>query len=110
MGDYISRETAINDAKNLVDTMSVCVSMDECNGMRSMKERAMSALERIQAADVRPVVRGEWIETGYFDQYYQPIYECSHCHREVADSFMAKHLFCLHCGADMRPDGGADNG
>lgn len=58
--------------------------------------------------EVRPVVRGEWIETGYFDQDYQPIYECSHCHGEVADSFMAKHLFCLHCGADMRPEGGAN--
>ena len=52
--------------------------------------------------DVRHMVRGEWIETGCFDQDYQPIYECSHCHREVADNFIAKHLFCLHCGAEMR--------
>ena len=57
----------------------------------------------LEPEEVRPVVYGEWLETRSFDQYYQPIYECSHCHREVADNFMAKHLFCLHCGADMRP-------
>lgn len=65
---------------------------------------AVDVLDNTPPADVRPVARGEWIETGYFDQDYQPIYECSQCHREVADNFMAKHLFCLHCGADMRPE------
>lgn len=55
--------------------------------------------------DVRSVARGEWIETDYYDQHYQQIYECSHCHREVADNFIANHLFCLHCGADMKETG-----
>lgn len=85
MDDYIRREAALQ-------------SLEKSMNLNQMRER----LKRLRSADVKPVVRGEWIETGYFDQDYQPIYECSHCHGEVADNFIAKHLFCLHCGADMR--------
>lgn len=99
MDDYISREAA-KEAAALIALTSAKREMT-CGEVKRI-------MEDIPPADVRPVALGEWIETGYFDQYYQPIYECSHCHKEVADSFMAKHLFCLHCGADMRPEGGAD--
>ena len=89
MDDYIKRSDAIEESRKPWITRA------------ELRRRICN----ITPADVRPVVRGEWIETGYFDQDYQPIYECSHCHREVADNFMAKHLFCLHCGADMRTIG-----
>jgi hypothetical protein len=72
-------------------------------------EKIEKAIQDILATNVKLVERGEWIETGYFDQYYQPIYECSHCHGEVADNFITKHLFCLHCGADMRKISDSDN-
>ena len=57
MDDYIKRPDAVEEIRGLDDTMFVCVSKDECNGMRSMKERAMSALERIPPADVWPAWR-----------------------------------------------------
>lgn len=100
---YISQEAALG---------AVCADCSE--KMRSLCEldsnhcKKYNAVKSVPLDDVRPVVRGEWIKTGNFDQHYQPIYECSHCHREVADYFIAKHLFCLHCGADMRPKGGTD--
>ena len=97
--DYISREAAINDVKNLVDTMSVCVSMDECNGMRSMKERALTALERIPAADVRPVVRARW-EWKNTDALASFAWTCSACGQRK----VFKTNFCPNCGAYMRPD------
>lgn len=104
--DYIS----LSEAQDAMTAENLIYNLDQVeNGdAHRFARAAIRVLERLKPADVRPVVRGEWIETGYFDQYYQPIYECSHCHGEVADSFMAKHLFCLHCGADMRPEGGAN--
>lgn len=99
---YISREAAIGKITALINKSGKYTAYE------SGADDACYIVEHeIPAAVVRPVVRGEWIETGYFDQAYQPIYECSHCHGEVADSFVAKHLFCLHCGADMRPEGRA---
>ena len=98
--DYIKRSDAVEEIRGLVDTMSVCVSMDECNGMRSMKERAMSALERIPAADVRPVKEGYWIENC-------TDYTCSACGGVVKDEIVymlqTEELpdYCPNCGAKM---------
>lgn len=44
--DCISRQAALDEVESIVDTMSVCISMDECRGMRRMKK---SVLERIEA-------------------------------------------------------------
>ena len=98
--DYIS----LSEAQNAMTADNLNYNLDQVeNGDAKRYARAaIRVLERLKPANVRPVARGEWIETGYFDQDYQPIYECLHCHGEVADSFIAKHLFCLHCGADLR--------
>ena len=55
------------------------------------------------AADVAPVVHGEWIDKG---EFYPPChdYKCSVCKKSER---MAEHkhfLFCPNCGADMRKD------
>ena len=64
------------------------------------------ALKDIPAADVRPVVRGEWIDKGIrysrksefspLERHYS--FECSHCRKERE----WKSDFCPNCGADMR--------
>ena len=45
-------------------------------------------------ADVKPVVRGEWINHGSYQ-------ECSVCHEE-RPGFDSYRFFCPNCGADMR--------
>lgn len=60
------------------------------------------AIERIPAADVRPVIRARW-EFNYDSGYYY----CSNCKavspREDQDSeYCDCPDFCHRCGADMR--------
>lgn len=52
MKKYIEQDIAIEQVGDLVATMSVCTSTDECFGMKSMKNRALDILRNIPAADV----------------------------------------------------------
>lgn len=54
--------------------------------------------------EYKEVKHGEWIDTRSFDYHKTPIYQCSECRKEVADSYINLHKYCLHCGAEM--DGG----
>ncbi len=52
------------------------------------------AIASIPSADVRPVVRGEWLAVDDRNDAF----DCSVC-----DAMVSKRLnFCPHCGADMR--------
>ena len=56
---------------------------------------ARKIIETFPAADVRPVVRGQWITRPYMmgnTQY------CSRCD----ENYGVKYKFCPNCGADMR--------
>ncbi len=57
MSDYINREEAIKRING------ICVT-DDLHGMmiREGIEKAVKVIYRIPAADVAPVVHGEWIE------------------------------------------------
>ena len=44
--DTISKAAAVSEIESIVDTISVCMSLDECKGMRRMKK---TVLERINA-------------------------------------------------------------
>lgn len=60
-----------------------------------------------QAADVRPVVRGKWIDR--YDKYYGwNMWACSACGEEfvLTDGTpdMNEYHFCPNCGADMREE------
>ena len=57
--------------------------------------RACEAIDDATEADVRPVVRGEWIICS--DGYYP---YCSVCKNEPQGMVMTD--FCPNCGADMR--------
>lgn len=85
MAEYIEREAALS-------AQNKSMNLSECR----------KRLERIPAADVRPVVRGKWIE--HFEPYStgeewieaQYGYECSICGRWEYE----KQTFC-NCGAMM---------
>ena len=52
----------------------------------------------ISAADVKPVVRGEWIWTETGDADYEQFWVCSIC----GEHNFYEANFCPNCGADMR--------
>ena len=85
MAEYIEREAALS-------SQNKSMNLSECR----------KRLESIPAADVRPVVRGKWL-----DDWETGCSECSVCH----DSFLwedfkgvADWNYCPNCGADMRPE------
>lgn len=84
--DLIRRRDVLESVGGLVDTMSVCVSVDECCGMRSMKARALSAIEKVPAA----APRGEKADG-----------ERESAWVSVKDALPDNHTDCLvYCGDD----------
>ena len=64
---------------------------------------ALCCLEHIPAADVAPVVHGQWIYIGKYGEY-----ECSVCHGIDTDcsDYYSSHVvteqdYCPNCGARM---------
>jgi len=84
----MSRYIDIQDAVNLLMKK---LDNDYLDGYSYLEE-----LKELPTADVKPVVRGEWIPGGDF-----PV-RCSNCGR----GSVQPENFCMTCGADMR--GGND--
>ena len=51
MSDLIDRQAAINAIAEIVTSMSVCVSVDECHGMKRMQGMAVRALDDLPSAE-----------------------------------------------------------
>ena len=63
-------------------------------------ESVISVIEQIPAADVRPVVRGRWVE---FETDWPPRRNrCSECGYTTNPWLAHVYNFCPNCGADMR--------
>ena len=90
MAEYIEREAAINDVfEAYADGRSAYI-----------------ALEAIPAADVRPVVRGKWIEA--HDTSGHDYERCSECGTYIESIYFANDYnvnYCPNCGARMDGDG-----
>lgn len=86
--EYIERETAIK------------IQCDDCGnyGFCDNDCYAVESIKRVHAADVRPVVRGEWSRIDYEPHGHD--YKCSACGWK---NDMPTH-FCPNCGADMREE------
>lgn len=54
-------------------------------------------IKEIKAADVKPVVRGEWMLIGA-DDNDMPIYRCSVC----GTKRFGRDYYCGHCGTKMK--------
>ena len=102
MSDYISRE----------DALSV---FGDIHPLDYSANAYKARIEKIQSADVRENIHGEWIH--YNDEFYshdrftpvlRHIVECSVCHHKIAD-FHGLMYFCTNCGADMRGELFIDN-
>ena len=87
MSDYISREAALSALYYAIE--------------RTPEE----SIKAVPAADVRPVVRGEWLACPILDDMCYQHYSCSACKRVEAIPHgydVKKELPFCHCGADMR--------
>ena len=95
MSEYIDREAAIQALCKL------CLANGNCGHTC----RKILALEAIPAADVRPVVKGKWVNMGDFCS-------CSACSgtrlKEIntvyGKAIWIKYDFCPNCGAEMKEE------
>lgn len=89
--DYISREAAKHD---IVARARVINGPDLLS-----REDALTALDCIPAADVRPVRWGRWIfKRGYYEA---DECTCSLCGQLLTTPVKDRANFCPNCGADM---------
>ena len=100
MAENIEREAAIEKLNKLCDRV--------CQYSKAQRKYMCGACplgdaftvieDDIPAADVRPVVRGKWVQ-GDMPTYGG--YKCSVC---GANTVLYKANFCPNCGADMREE------
>ena len=94
--EYIEREQVIEQLTKMKDNFSPTV--------RPMFDVFKHIMLETSAADVAPVVHGEWIPiVSYFHGKPDGRYYCSVCHRVET----MKGIYCRLCGARM--DGGNKN-
>ena len=94
MGDYISREAAL-------DAQNKSMNLAECR----------KRLERLPAADAEPVRHAYWVKrmeygVGRGYEVHTPIWSCSDCGRDYDPASCSIIKYCYICGAKM--DGGQD--
>ena len=96
---YISREAAIETA---FDYRVDVIENEYDKGYQTAVVDIAKGLNALPAADVKPIVCGEWIAEK--DRFYH--WHCSQCGYVVGPIKM-DCKFCPNCGADMR---GSENG
>ena len=95
--NFINQNEAIKAVENLVDTMSVCISLDECNGMRNMKERSILALKELPSIEVPfsepcDVCRWHGLEDG------DKLYRSSDWDGGIGFDYIRNIHYCPVCG------------
>ena len=91
MKDYIEREKVLELLRYWADGYS---------HIEVEAAWAIRGITAIPTADVKPVVRGEWI------YLYDGNYKCSECgewYSVDVTPIEAGMFYCPNCGADMRP-------
>ena len=99
MAEHIEREATIKRIQEVY-----CVGCNSYNGVRCRACGTGDAIDMIEdapAADVAPVVNGEWLLR---HEGYGHYWECSVCHTNPCIYVTEHTKFCPNCGAKM--DGG----
>lgn len=86
MTDYIEREAVI-------------AAMNSEGYTKNM--RVHKKVLSIPAADVRPVVRGEWLRKPDPYEFFDTIPVCSNC--GCTTKWREEYPHCPNCGAEMKP-------
>lgn len=103
--EYIDREAAVKAVYQylLEQTVSKYATSELCIEARGAISRAMEVLDDVPAADVAPVVHGEWEFISLDGSLW-----CSRCKRPSGHGRKAENKYCRNCGAKM--DGGTPDG
>ena len=96
MSEYISKEIAVEILKEIKRRVP--------DDLKSCVQATINAINAIPAADVEPVVRGEWVFTEDLENHLW--YECSVCKTEYNLKYM--HKRCPNCGAHMERSGSGE--
>lgn len=104
MNDYISRQTTIDDLREI---------LNDPNCPLFISATIHQILESIPAADVLPVVYGEWVDVSVREVYIPDekttiaitTEKCSNC--RIVTTFVGEKLYledhiCPNCGAILR--------
>lgn len=103
MTEYIDRDAALAFQNELEPVVCKSIMTDEL--FSATKDSDLIAfLQKIPAADVRPVVRGEWAPVRRKDGSID--FRCTACRKFSFHNgeFRKKYRFCPGCGADMRKE------
>ena len=91
------------------DFEQICEVVNETESSLGITPFAGSIIAQSKPYEERP--QGEWKLLYKGDESHSANYECSICQREIYIDAKTESLtdypFC-HCGADMRPKGGAE--
>lgn len=99
MSDYISREAVLGFELKVSN-----LSADAASALRVGINAYFAYIRQLPAADVRPVVRGKWVQNEDCT-----VNTCDKCGYSFAhEGYVAFFNFCPNCGADMREE--ADHG
>ena len=91
MDDYISREAALTALQD--------------SDLFNTTERQLRAIRELPAADVAPVVHGQWIDA-YPDIEPNPMFMYGICSECGFEQGISKYLnYCPNCGAKMNLEG-----
>lgn len=111
MDDYISRKAAIAAIKVLLEeeAKNACLdlplndpNLSRCMARYNGIKAARQIIEKRPSADVRPVVRGKWIDGSENFTCGNYNAECSNCHANIRWSGCDDDFnFCPKCGAMM---------
>lgn len=97
--EYIEREAAIAEVEEWHDMYP------DSDAAREALSFAKLEIRKLPAVDVRPVVRGKWIDIILQnDNGDLPVIVCDQCNTFYPLQFGASHRFCPNCGADMREE------
>lgn len=99
MAEYIEREAAI-------DAVTAVYARTAGYKTRERIWEAREAIQKLSAADVAPVVHGEWLRADD-DWHGLTTIQCSICGEEwcfetIDDVSLLNYKHCPNCGADMR--------
>lgn len=100
MDDYISREAVERFIEKGLN------NPDKKKAFGHDAVEILTEVHFMPAADVRPVKRGEWMRKPDPYGFFEDIPVCSEC--GCTTKMREEYNFCPNCGADMRPEGGAD--
>ena len=96
MAEYIEREALMRRIKEIH-----CAECDSYHGVRCRAcwvDDTLVYIDSEPAADVAPVVHGEWLLR---HEGYGHYWECSSCHKNPCSYVTKDTRYCPNCGAKM---------